>query len=278
MIRFGLLGAGWQRSRPEAAVDICCGLEAASGEEGQTVLYHLGCGHQRLDGFINVDIQPTEVTDLVVDLNTLSELPGASVEGFFSHAFFEHLYRDSRVEHLRAARERLRPDGFLCYMGLPDFHRIAETYLAHGPGIEGPTFDLHNVYRFTHGHPEMGGTDWLAQLHKSLFDVPEIDCILRDAGFPSYAIFRYVFPGDPPGLDLSLGFYGSAVTRPVAELRAATRSFLLQFDGRFLAAPTLTFDAQRSRPAPAARAISSSRALALRKLANRAACRLAQLS
>src|SRR5438552_17766923 len=139
--------------------------------------------------------------------STLADLPGQSADGFFSHAFFEHLYRDSRVGHLRAARELLRPDGFLCYLGLPDFRRVAEMYLSRAPGIEGPIFDLHNVYRLTHGHPEMGGTDWLAQLHKSLFDVDEIDRLLRDAGFPSYVIFRYVFPGDPPGADLLLGFY-----------------------------------------------------------------------
>src|SRR6266516_2239642 len=169
-------------------------------------LYHLGCGHQRLDEFTNVDIQPTEAIDLVLDLNSLADLPGERVDGFFSHTFFEHLYRDNRLGHLRAARERLRPEGFVCYMVLPDFQRIAELYLARGQGIEGPIFDLHNVYRLTHGHPEMGGTDWLAQLHKSLFDIDEIDRLLRDAGYPSYVIFRYVFPGDPSGHDLSLGF------------------------------------------------------------------------
>jgi predicted SAM-dependent methyltransferase len=246
--------------------------------ERQTMLYHLGCGHQRLDGFVNIDIQPTEVTDLVLDLNTLADLPGESADGFFSHAFFEHLYRDSRVAHLRAARERLRPAGFLCYMGLPDFQSIAEMYLSRGRGVEGPVFDLHNVYRYTHGHPEMGGTDWLAQLHKSLFDVAEIDHLLRDAGYPSYVIFRYVFPGDPPELNLSLGFYSTTVRRSISELQSAAHAFLLQFDGRFLAIDTLTFDGQRSLPDHAARAIGSLPGLALRRVAYRAACRLAQMA
>jgi predicted SAM-dependent methyltransferase len=246
--------------------------------EAQTMLYHLGCGHQRLDGFVNVDIQQTEVADLILDLNTLGELPGESADGFFSHAFFEHLYRDSRVPHLRAARERLRPGGFLCYMGLPDFRRVAEMYLSGARGIEGPFFDLHNVYRYTHGHPEMGGTDWLPQLHKSLFDVEEIDRLLRDAGYPSYVVFRYVFPSDPPGADLSLGFYATPVRRGVSELQDAARAFLAQFDGRFLALDTLTFEDGQSRSEPAARLISSSPGLALRKVANKAACRLAAFS
>jgi predicted SAM-dependent methyltransferase len=242
------------------------------------MLYHLGCGHQRLDGFVNVDIQETEVADLVLDLNTLADLPGGSADGFFSHAFFEHLYRDSRVPHLRAARERVRSEGFLCYMGLPDFRRVAERYLSGARGVQGPVFDLFNVYRYTHGHPEMAGTDWLPQLHKSLFDVTEIDHLLRDAGYPSYVIFRYVFPSDPPGMDLSLGFYATPSRKPVPYLQSAAREFLRQFDGRFLNIETLTFDEGRSRPAPAARAAGSAPGIAARRLAGRIASRLAALS
>jgi predicted SAM-dependent methyltransferase len=241
------------------------------------VLYHLGCGKQRLEGFVNVDIQATESTDLVVDLNTLDDLPPDDTEGFFSHAFFEHLYRDSRVAHLRAARERVNADGFVCYIGLPDFQRVAELYLAGGRGVEGPVFDLFNVYRYTHGHPEMGGTDWLPQLHKSLFDEKEVDRLLTDAGYPSYVIFRYVFPRDPPELALTLGFYATPVRRTVAELESAARTFLQQFDGRFLVADSLAFGGQRSRPESAARALGSQPGIALRKLAYRAACRLAQV-
>jgi predicted SAM-dependent methyltransferase len=242
------------------------------------MLYHLGCGHQRLDGFVNIDIQRTEVTDLVLDLNTLADLPEEGTDGFFSHAFFEHLYRESRVGHLRSARERLRPEGFSCYLGLPDFQRIAETYLSRGRGVEGPVFDWHNVYRYTHGHPEIGGTDWLAQLHKSLFDVREIDRLLRDAGYPSYIIFRYVFPGDPPELDLTLGFYATAVRRSVSELQSAARAFLRQFDGRFITLDTLVVDGQQSLPGYTAGAISSLPGLALRRMTYRAACRLAQMA
>jgi hypothetical protein len=166
----------------------------------------------------------------------------------------------------------------VCYLGLPDFQRVAELYLAKGRGIEGPIFDLHNVYRFTHGHPEMGGTEWLPQLHKSLFDVNEVDRLLSDAGFPSYVIFRYVFPNEPSELDLSLGFYATAARQSTSQLEAAARSFLLQFDGRFLRVDTMSFDATRSRPETTARAISGRPGLAFRRLAYRASCRLAQLA
>jgi predicted SAM-dependent methyltransferase len=242
------------------------------------LLYHLGCGRQRIDGFVNVDIQPSEATDLVLDLNTLADLPNDDVDGFFSHAFFEHLYRDSRVTHLCAARERVQPDGFVCYLGLPDFQRVAELYLTKAPGIEGPIFDLHNVYRYTHGHPEMGGTEWLPQLHKSLFDVVTVDHLLSEAGFPSFVIFRYVFPGESRQFNLSLGFYATRTRRAISELEADARAFLTQFDGRFLDLSTLSLDAKRSRPEAVAHAISSVPGLALRRLIYRASCRLAQMA
>jgi predicted SAM-dependent methyltransferase len=247
------------------------GAGAANGG----ALYHLGCGPQRLEGFVNVDVRPTEAADIVTDLNTLDGLPQGAAEGFFSHAFFEHLYRDSRVPHLKAVLER---GGFACYLGLPDFRRIAELYLSSARGIEGPVFDLHEVYRYTHGDPEMGGIEWLPQLHKSLFDVPGLDHLLRDAGFPSYVIFRYVFPGDPAELDLSLGFYATAAQRQPSELKAAAEAFLRQFDGRFLLADTVSFDATRSRGDSVARVLAAGPTLAGRRLAYRAACRLAQLS
>ncbi len=242
------------------------------------MLYHLGCGRQRIDGFVNVDIQPSAATDLVLDLNTLADLPDADVDGFFSHAFFEHLYRDSRVTHLCATREAVRSDGFVCYLGLPDFQRVAELYLAEAPGIEGPIFDLHNVYRYTHGHPEMGGTDWLPQLHKSLFDVQTVDHLLSEAGYPSFVIFRYVFPREPSQFDLSIGFYATRTRRDLSELEADARAFLTQFDGRFLDLSTLSFDARRSRPETVARAMSGGPGRTLRRLAYRASCRLAQMA
>jgi hypothetical protein len=162
-------------------------------------------------------------------------------------------------------------------MGLPDFQRVAEMYLSRGRGVEGPVFDLHNVYRYTHGHPEMG-TDWSAQLHKSLFDVTEVKRLLRDAGYPSYVIFRYVFPEDPPELNLTLGFYATPARRSAPELESAARTFLGQFHCRFLDIDTLTFDVQYSVPESAARVSSSPPMQALRGIAYRAACRLAAMS
>jgi predicted SAM-dependent methyltransferase len=219
--------------------------------------YHLGCGAQRLEGYTNIDLQETAATDLVMDL-TLPSLPTTEpVDTVFSHAFFEHLRRDQRVPHLKVLKRALVEDGFVCYMGLPDFRRVAELYLARGPGVIGPVFDLFNVYRYTHGDPEMSSAEgWEAQLHKSLFDVPEVARLLRDAGYPSYVVFRYVFPGEPAAADLALGFYAVARRIPQVDLQRAAREFLSEFDGRFLQAATIRFDDGLSRNPTVARLLS----------------------
>jgi predicted SAM-dependent methyltransferase len=230
--------------------------------------YHLGCGAQRLDGYVNVDLQPTAATDLVIDLTAPSLALSEPADVVFSNAFFEHLRRSTRVSHLAAVLRELSPRGFVCYLGLPDFQRVAELYLAGGPGVVGPHFDLFNVYRYTHGDPEMfPESGWEAQLHKSLFDVPEIGRLLRDAGYASYVVFRYVFPGEPKAADLSLGFFAVRTKVPEAALQQSSREFLSEFDTRFLDLTTLRFEDGRSRP----QAVARVRSLPQRKLIQRVA-------
>jgi predicted SAM-dependent methyltransferase len=238
--------------------------------------YHMGCGEQRIDGYVGVDIRKTGAADLVADLNRPQLPEGQLADVFFSHAFFEHLRRDSRVPHLKALRAGLAPDGVACYIGLPDFRRVAELYLSGGPGVVGPTFDLYHVYRYTHGDPEHRADWWEAQLHKSLFDVDEVGRLLRDAGYASYVTFRYAFPNEPDELDLSLGFYAVTSCRPTEELERECREFLRDFDGRFLRFETLRFEDGRARPAVVAQAASAPPRKLAQRVAYGVAARLAR--
>lgn len=238
------------------------------------MLYHMGCGEQRLEGYVNADLVSTSAADVVLDLSVPTFPEDTPVDGVFSHAFFEHLRRDARVPHLSALRKGLVPGGFVCYLGLPDFRRVAELYLAGGPGVVGPHFDLFNVYRYTHGDPEMNPDEgWEPQLHKSLFDVSEIGLLLREAGFASYVVFRYVYPGDPPAIDLSLGFYATATAVSRDELEDRARSFLAEFDGRFIELASIAFEDGRTRPA----AFAAATALPPRRLMRRAAYGIASI-
>ena len=107
---------------------------------------HLGCGDVRLADYLNVDCRRTPAVDRIVDLEDPVFPPG-SVDVAFGNAFFEHLRRDTQARHLKAMAGALRPDGLLCYSGIPWFPGIAAAYADGG-------LDLYGVYRYTHGDPE----------------------------------------------------------------------------------------------------------------------------
>jgi predicted SAM-dependent methyltransferase len=201
---------------------------------------HLGCGDDRLPGFINIDYRPTSATDVAMDLNVPRFAPG-SVAFAFSHAFFEHLYRDSRLPHLRKIWKSLQVGGVCCYIGIPYFKNIAKFYLEKCPGTFGPRFDLFNVYRYTHGNPEQAQGWWIGQLHKSLFDEDELAGMLGSAGFESFVMFCYGYPGDDAELPVTMGFYASREPRSVEEQRKECLSFLERFADKKIRMSTLAW-------------------------------------
>jgi predicted SAM-dependent methyltransferase len=170
---------------------------------------HVGCNTTKIDGFVNVDARPTSATDLVHDCKDLSAFPDSSAKLVFAHAFLEHLYRDQRVPFLTEARRVLQADGLLFLMGIPDFEAVARCYLGQAEGNVSPRFDLFEVYRYTHGHPEHQAAWWQEQLHKSLFDQHELRDMLAQAGFHAPAILRYAYRNEKNAVSLGVVARGS---------------------------------------------------------------------
>lgn len=190
---------------------------------------HLGCGDEEIKGFINIDIRTTVATDYTMDLNRLQCFNPGSVRCFYSHAFFEHLYRTERIIHLKNVHRSLMDNGFCCYIGLPYFPNIARYYLEkRKPGIVGDRFDLFNVYRYTHGDPEHAPTWWLAQLHKNLFDEEELTQILRECCLTSHTIFVYCCIGED-GWYVNMGFYTKKGSHDLKLLQEEAMIFLTDY-------------------------------------------------
>jgi hypothetical protein len=205
-----------------------------------SVRVHLGCGGDRLPDFVNIDYRPTPATDVTMDLN-VPRLGRSTVALAFSNAFFEHLYRPQRLPHLQRIREALEPGGACCYIGVPYFRNVAKFYLEKAPGTLGPVFDLYNVYRYTHGDPEHQQAWWLGQLHKSLFDEDELAALLRAAGFDSFVMFCYGYPGDDHELPVTMGFYATGTAAPVARMREDALTLLGRFADQRVRMNTLTW-------------------------------------
>ena len=209
--------------------------------QGQRSLrVHFGCGDDRLADYVNIDYRRTRATDVTMDLN-VPRLGESTVALAFSNAFFEHLIRPQRLPHLRRVRELLEPGGVCCYIGVPYFKNVARFYLEKAPGTLGPVFDLYNVYRYTHGDPDHQPSWWLEQLHTSLFDEDELAALLREAGFDSYAMFCYGYPGDDHELPVTMGFYASRSPMPAENLREQCLVFLSRFADSRIRMNTLTW-------------------------------------
>jgi predicted SAM-dependent methyltransferase len=213
-------------------------IKVAKLQRRTSLQVHLGCGDDRLPGFVNVDRRKTPAADVVMDLD-LPRFTRGSIAIAFSNAFFEHLYRESRLPHLRRIFESLAADGLCCYIGIPYFRNVARFYLERAPGTSGPLFDLYNVYRYTHGDPEQAPAWWLDQLHKSLFDEEELALLLQESGFASFVMFCYGYPGDATELPVNMGFYATKGPRPPDRLRADCLMFLGQFADRKIRIGTL---------------------------------------
>ena len=108
-----------------------------------------------------------------------------------------------------------------------------------------------------------------------MFDTEEVGQLLTDAGFPSYVVFNYVYPGD--GVAVCLGFYATAGRQPAGTLEDDARRLLAEFDGELLSATSVVFTGAKSRSPLAARAAALPEQSGVRRIARLVAMRLWQV-
>ena len=72
---------------------------------------HVGCGRERLDGWVNLDNQSLPGVDLVTDVT--EGLDFADVEAVYAEHFLEHLTVDQALDFLLECHRVLRDGGLL---------------------------------------------------------------------------------------------------------------------------------------------------------------------
>jgi hypothetical protein len=77
----------------------------------QPLRLHVGCGARRLDGWLNLDLQPLPEVDLAHDVTR--GLPFENVEAVYAEHFLEHLDAPAAVKFLLDAHAALSPGGAL---------------------------------------------------------------------------------------------------------------------------------------------------------------------
>ncbi|MCK4248298.1 MAG: hypothetical protein KAX15_00805 [Candidatus Omnitrophica bacterium] len=167
------------------------------------VKLHLGCGDKKIQGYVNIDIVPTEGTDLVMDIaQGLDLIPSGIAAEIRLENVFEHLYRYQQNDTLEQFKRILKKDGCLIIKWLPDFDNIIQAYLKKEKGVVGETFDLFNVYRLTHGDPLPRNSP--QQIHKDIFTKDTIKTLLENNGFMIEEMKNEVYPGEELALCVNI--------------------------------------------------------------------------
>lgn len=131
---------------------------------------HLGCGTQRLDGYLNVDARKTRATDMVADIRNLP-FPPASFSRIEHYHVIEHLGRHDLAPALRDWHRLLKPGGTMA-MECPDLDRAMQLYLA------GNTAMLDTVF---------GKQRYAGDTHYFGYNFPRLQALLEACGFTDIA-------------------------------------------------------------------------------------------
>jgi len=86
---------------------------------------HVGCGRERLEGWVNIDIEPLPAVDVVADAS--SELDFTGCEAVYAEHFLEHLRLDRAVSFLRQAYKALESGG-LVRLSTPNLDWVWQTH------------------------------------------------------------------------------------------------------------------------------------------------------
>lgn len=164
---------------------------------------HIGCGDKKLAGYVNIDIVPTEGTDVVMNVaRELFSIPSNIAAEIRLESVFEHFYRYQQDKILREFQRILKSNGKLIIKWLPDFDAVIQAYLKKEKGIVGERFDLFNVYRLTHGEPTPKNSPQL--LHKDIFTKESIKTLLEDNGFQIQTMKNEIFPQEELALSINI--------------------------------------------------------------------------
>ena len=221
---------------------------AGGGLAAGSLRLHIGCGEERLAGWLNVDIQPLPGVDLVADVTRGLDLPDGVAAAIFAEHFLEHLSLDHAVAFLREAHRLLAP-GRSVRLSTPNLDWVLAT---HYPPTGAPNDRV--------GHALQLNRAFHGWSHRCLWNRELLEATLLACGFVD---LRWPDPGASElaafrGIDRHER-YADSPALPHVLLVEATRgeaqpqrlaAFLAEVEAehlRFVRSPILALDWQRSR-------------------------------
>jgi hypothetical protein len=138
---------------------------------------HIGSGRERLDGWVNVDVQALPGVDVVADVT--KGLRFSDVEAVFAEHFLEHLRLDDAIAFLRETWRVLGTDGWL-RLSTPNLEWVWATHYQLDAADEAKRTAALRLNRAFHG--------WR---HQFLWNRPMLTEALAACGFAEIRWCRY---------------------------------------------------------------------------------------
>ncbi len=165
------------------------------------IFLNIGCGNCKLNGFINIDLEPT--ADLQLDVRNGLPFDDDSVDGIYSEHFIEHLTQSEAVAFLRECRRILKYEGAL-RISTPDLSNSVQRYL-NNDWREKSNLDTYG-FGWLNTPCEYLNTAMREWGHKWLYDETEIVRLAKYAGF-------YHFKRCESGISKSLPLFNNLESR-----------------------------------------------------------------
>lgn len=147
---------------------------------------HLGCGNLHLEGWVNIDWNASEYTDIVDDVSTLTTFQENTVDEIYACHVLEHFGLVSSVEQprcidvLKRWNSLLKPGGIL-YVSVPNILSILK-------GIDINVNNLNITYDFLRCC--YGGQDYKGNTHYCGFTPLYLSSLLQQSNFSNISEFE----------------------------------------------------------------------------------------
>lgn len=131
---------------------------------------HIGCGKRIINGWTNVDLDPTNKPDIIDDAEVLNKIDDVSVDILYASHVLEHFKRIDTLKVLQLWHSKLKSGGVL-RLAVPDFEKVVQAYTSRG-------IPLQTLMGFL-----VGGQRNDLDNHYMVFDFNLLGSLLKKAGF-----------------------------------------------------------------------------------------------
>lgn len=133
--------------------------------------YNFGCGDNKIDGFINVDINPDFKPDVVMDFLKPLPIESKSVSEIVLYHVIEHIPESKHLKLLLEFHRILKENGTLV-ISYPEFSKISQNWIDNKQGLR--DFWKATIY---------GRQTTPYDIHVSLMNTPDFVKLLKECGF-----------------------------------------------------------------------------------------------